>query len=106
MITLDMLPRHVSGVRLEDVQRWVEQAWVRPDGGPGDWLFQPIDVARIRLIVELRDQLSVNEEALPTVLSLLDQVYAARRQMRAIRAALEAVPMDAREAVLRALPGG
>ena len=101
-----MLPRHVTGVRLEDVQRWVEQAWVRPDGGPGDWLFQPIDVARIRLIVELRDQLSVNEEALPTVLSLLDQVYAARRQMRAIRAALEAVPMDARESVLRALPGG
>ena len=105
MITLEMLPRHVSGVRLDDVQRWVEHAWVRPDGGPGGWLFQPIDVARIRLIVELRDQLSVNEEALPTVLSLLDQVYAARRQMRAIRAALDEVSVDAREAVLRVLPG-
>ena len=102
---MEMLPRHVSGVRLEDVQRWVEHAGVRRDGGPGDWLFQPIDVARIRLIVELRDQLSVNEEALPTVLSLLDQVYLARRQMRAIRAALEDVPVDAREVVLRALPG-
>ncbi len=106
MVTLETLPLHVSGVRLEDVQRWVEHAWVRPDGGPGGWVFQPIDVARIRLIVELRDELSVNEEALPTVLSLLDQVYEARRQMRAIAEALGAAPVDAREAVLRALPQG
>ncbi len=105
MITLEMLPRQISGVRLEDVQRWIEHAWVRPDGVPGDWRFQPIDVARIRLIVELRDELSVNEEALPTVLSLLDQVYEARRQMRAICRALDAAPLDTRDAVLRALPG-
>ena len=104
MITFEMLPRHVSGLRLEDLQRWIEHAWVRPDGAPGNWRFQPIDVARIQLIVELRDELSVNEEALPTVLLLLDQVYEARRQMRAVAEALVAAPADAREAVLRALP--
>ena len=104
MITLEMLPLHVSGVRLDDVRRWIDHAWVRPDGGPDAWLFQPIDVARIRLIVELRDELSVNEEALPAVLLLLDQVYAARRQMRAICEALESAP-DAREAVREALAG-
>ncbi len=104
MITIEMLPQRVPGVRLADVTRWVELAWVRPDGGPGAWMFRDIDVARVRLIVELRDELSLDEEALPTVLSLMDQLYEARRHMRAIRHALGAAPTDVRDAVLRELP--
>jgi chaperone modulatory protein CbpM len=38
----------------------------------------------VRLIRELRDELAVNEEALPVVLSLLDQLYALRRRVRAM----------------------
>ncbi len=105
MITLEMLPQTVSGLRLEDVSRWIELAWVRPDGPPGGWLFRDIDVARVRLIVELRYELNVDEDALPTVLSLMDQLYETRRQVRALRHALDEVPPSARDAVLRALPG-
>ena len=104
MITIEMLPQRVPGLRLADVSRWVEMAWVRPDGQPGAWLFREIDVARVRLIVELRDQLSLDEEALPTVLSLMDQLYEARRHMRALRHALAAASPEAREAVLREVP--
>ena len=104
MITLDMLPRQVRGLRLADVERWVALAWVRPDGAPGAWMFREIDVARVRLIVELRDELSLDEEALPTVLSLLDQLYEARRQMRAMAQAITLAPEAARDAVLRELP--
>ncbi len=104
MITIEMLPQHVAGLRLEDVRNWVELAWVRPERHDGDWLFHDIDVARVQLIVELRDELSLGEEAMPTVLSLLDQLYDARRQMRALHHALAASPADAREAVLRAWP--
>ncbi len=104
MITIEMLPQRVPGLQIADLTRWVELAWVRPDGGPGAWVFRDIDVARIRLIVELRDELSVDEEALPTVLSLMDQLYEARRHMRALRHALAAVSPEAREAVLREVP--
>lgn len=104
MITIEMLPQQVPGVLLADVTRWVELAWVRPDGGPGAWVFHEIDVARVRLIVELRDELSVNEDALPTVLSLMDQLYDARRQMRAINHALANTAPDVRDAVLRQVP--
>jgi chaperone modulatory protein CbpM len=104
LITLEMLPRHVAGVRVEDVSRWIALAWVQPEGAPGSWLFREIDVARVQLLVDLRDDLDVTEDNLPTVLSLLDQLYDARRQMRALRQALDAVPAEAREAVLRALP--
>ncbi len=104
MITLEMLPQRVVGLRVDDVSRWVELAWVRPEHGTAGWLFREIDVARVQLIMELRDDFSLNEEAMPTVLSLLDQLYEARRQMRALRHALGAVPAEALDAVLRALP--
>ena len=104
MITIEMLPQHVPGLRLADVARWVELAWVRPDGRPGAWMFREIDVARVRLIVELRDELSLDEDALPTVLSLMDQLYEARRQMRAFRHALAAASQEVRDAVLREVP--
>ncbi len=104
MITIEMLPQRVPGLHLADVSRWVELAWVRPDGQPGAWLFREIDVARVRLIVELRDELSLDEEALPTVLSLMDQLYEARRHMRALRHALASASPDVRDAVLREVP--
>ena len=104
MITIEMLPQRVTGLRIEDVTRWVELAWVRPERGATGWLFREIDVARVQLIVELRDELSLDEDALPTVLSLMDQLYEARRQMRALCTALDIAPAEVREAVLRELP--
>lgn len=104
MITIEMLPSRVAGVTVADVQRWIALAWVKPDGEPGRWVFHDIDVARVRLILELRDELSVNEEALPTVLSLLDQLYDARRQMRLLRAALEGAPEELRRSLFPGEP--
>ena len=104
MISIETLCIRVVGLRREDLERWIGQSWVRPDGQPGDYLFHDIDVARVRLIVELREQMQVNEEALPVVLSLLDQLYEARRRMRRVRDALErAAPPELRQEVLRLL---
>jgi chaperone modulatory protein CbpM len=103
VITIEMLPGRIAGVTVTDVQRWIAQSWVRPDRTAGQWVFHDIDVARVRLIVELRDELSVSEDVLPTVLSLLDQLYDARRQMRMLRAALDAAPEDVRRSLV---PGG
>ena len=104
MITIETLCIRVVGLRREDLERWIGQSWVRPDGEAGGYLFHEIDVARVRLIVELREQMQVNEEALPVVLSLLDQLYEARRHMRRVRDALEqAAPPELRQEVLRLL---
>ncbi len=83
-----------AGLMAADVERWVQMAWVRPDGGPGQWVFREIDVARVRLIVELRDGLHVEEETLPIVLSLLDQLYDTRRQLRLLHRAVEDTAPD------------
>jgi chaperone modulatory protein CbpM len=89
MITVEVLLTQLPGLPLQDLERWISNDWVRPDGGVGDYAFGEIDVARVRLIQELRDNLDVNEAALPVVLLLLDQLYDLRRRMRDLRKEIE-----------------
>lgn len=91
MITIEMVCVQVQ-LEPAELERWIGEAWIRPAGAPGAWRFRDIDVARVRLIRELRDELRVNEDALPIVLSLMDQLYAERRRLRRLRAALEEAP--------------
>lgn len=79
---------------------WVERGWVRPDEDGNLWEFHEIDVARARLIRELRRDAAVSEEAMPVVLSLLDQVYDLRCALRRIADALDSQPPEVRSAVL------
>jgi chaperone modulatory protein CbpM len=84
---------------------WVERGWVRPEGSEPDWVFQEIDVARVRLIHDFARAMAVPEDTMPLVLSLLDQVYTLRGQMRAIARAVEGQPEAVRDAILAALRG-
>lgn len=82
MITLDLVCARFTRLDPADLRRWVADGLVRPDLAPEGLVFQEIDVERVRLILDLRDDLAVEEESLPLVLSLLDQVYALRRRLR------------------------
>jgi len=90
-------------VRLEPVEleRWIAERWVLPESEGSTYVFSDLDVARVQLIVELRRDLAVGEDAMPVVLRLLDQLYATRRRMRALLRALETLPEEHRAAVLR-----
>lgn len=89
MITLEILCARFTALNPDDLQRWIEEGYVRPDATAGELKFEDIDAERVRLILELRDLLEVNEAALPVVLSLLDQVYALRRRLRDAGAATD-----------------
>ena len=82
MISIDVLIGRCSGLERHVLERWIAHDWVRPDAHDGVYAFREIDVARVRLILELRDELDVGEAALPVVLLLLDQLYDLRRQLR------------------------
>ena len=69
---------------------WVERGWVQPEAGVAGWEFLAIDLARVRLIHDLRRRLEVAEDTMPLVLSLLDQVYELRARLREALAAIEA----------------
>ena len=82
---------------------WVEQGWVIPDAQDTALEFREIDVARVRLIHDLRRDMEIGEDAMPLVLSLLDQVYELRSQLKRVVHALETQPEDVRLTILRAM---
>lgn len=86
-----------------ELLRWVERGWVQAERQEPDWVFQEIDVARVRLVYDVRHVMDVPEETMPLVLSLLDQVYGLRARMDAVARVLERQPDNVRTTILAAL---
>jgi chaperone modulatory protein CbpM len=75
-----------------ELRVWCEAGWVSPALGERGPVFDEVDLARIRLVCELRDDLDLDEGAIPVVLSLVDQLYGVRRELRALARAVDAQP--------------
>jgi len=88
MITVDAVLLTLPGLDRVRLDAWVAEGWVRPARREGMPLFEEIDVARCRLILEL-EEMEVGAPAMPVVLGLLDQLHGARRQLRLVAEALE-----------------
>jgi chaperone modulatory protein CbpM len=100
MTTLLSVCEIVPGLTEAELRHWLEQDFVRPERRGGEPSFREIDIARVRLIRELQAELEVEEPTLPLVLSLLDQLYATRRQLRLVLDALEPPARQTLAAVL------
>jgi len=86
-----------------ELTMWIERGWVAPDTEQSGLVFREIDVARVRLIHDLRRGMDVGEEAMPLVLSLLDQVYELRCRLNGVIQVLATQPADVQRAVIEAL---
>ena len=104
MIALEDLVQQFERLDRRELVRWIENRWVLPERRAQTWIFHEVDVARVELILDIRHEFAIDEEALPLVLGLLDQVYDLRRQLRRICDALAAQPRELQDAVRRALP--
>ena len=104
MIGFDEVLIRYRGLERRELLRWVEERWVLPEQRAETWVFHEVDVARVELIIEIRRDFAVDDEAMPLVLSLLDQVYSLRRQMRRLVDAVAAQSEDVQAAIRQALP--
>jgi chaperone modulatory protein CbpM len=59
---------------------YIENEWIQP-AEPTAQKLDEEDLARIRLIENLREQLGVNDEAVPIILHLLDQLHHYRHRL-------------------------
>lgn len=89
----------VEMITVRELRGWVQAGWIAPAIGKSGPIFDELDVARVRLVCELRSDLDVPEEAVPLVLSLLDQVHGLRREMQSLVKAVDAQPENVRAAV-------
>lgn len=106
MISFTAVLARLPALDAETLHDWIAEDWVRPEHRGGQLLFQEIDVARLHLILDLRQTLEVERGAVPVVLSLLDQLHETRRQLRHVLKALDAsAPGETAEEVIRRLAG-
>jgi chaperone modulatory protein CbpM len=94
------------GVTESDLHLWIEQRWVLPHRREDSFVFDDVDIARARLIRELRVDLMVNEESIPVVLSLLDQVHALRRTLAHVNSAIDSASPAAKAEIAKLLKAG
>jgi len=105
MISFETVVRMIAGIGAAELRTWIDEGWVRPENEPGGYIFREIDVARVRLIQDLRQHLAIDREAVPVVLNLLDQVYAMRRRLRRLDEAIAAQPVAVRRRLKVAMKG-
>ncbi len=106
MITFAAVLARVPGLDQATLEVWIAQEWVRPVRQGGEPRFEEIDIARLQLLLDLRDSLEVADPAVPVVLSLLDQLHETRRQMRRLCEALDAAsPGETATDIVRRLGG-
>jgi chaperone modulatory protein CbpM len=88
-----------AGLGEAELNHWIARGWIAPDIEDDGPSFHDIDLARIRLILDLRQQMRIEDETIPLILSLLDQIYELRGQLRSVIRAVEAQPDPVREAI-------
>lgn len=73
---------------------FIECEFVRPQREPGGYVFRRIDMARLELLCDLTQDLDLDETGLGIVISLIDQLHAARQDLATLAGAIEALPTD------------
>ena len=96
MIEEKELVEIIDRLEADALQHWIDLDWVRPQRDGVNVRFDALDVARIRLICELHYELRIEEDSMSVVLSLMDQLYRARRSLRTLVSAVEAQPEEVR----------
>lgn len=89
----------VRGLTLRDLRAWVREGWVRPAKGDAGPVFDEVDLARIRLLRDLRRDMALATDAFPVVLTLIDHLHRTRRDLRCLTEALEDQPEHVRRSV-------
>jgi len=79
---------------------WVEAGWLVPSRDQDTADYSDTDVARARLIHDLQHAMGVNEEAIPIILDLIDQVHGLRNMLREVATAVCAQPEDMRQRIV------
>ena len=104
MIALEAAAALLPDLDTTEIITWIELRWVQPEPAEGDgWVFHPVDVARLRLVYDLRRTFETPPDTMPLVLSLLDQVYDLRGTLKSMTAALAAQPLEVQLAVKAAM---
>ncbi len=93
----------IERLSLRELRVWVREGWVRPAQSESGPIFDDLDIARLHLICDLRKDMALPPDAMPTVLTLIDNLHRTRRDLRLLSEALDEQPIEFRRTVLAAV---
>jgi chaperone modulatory protein CbpM len=82
---------------------FVEGELVRPEQDDTGYIFRRVDIARLELLCDLSHELDLDETALAIVISLIDQLHAARQDLATIAGAIDSLPVELQTRVKAAI---
>ena len=83
---------------------WVAAGWLAPRREKETLQFSDVDIARAQLIHDLK-RLGVNDDGIPIILDLVDQVHGLRRMLRELLSAIQAQPEAMKRWIIADLHG-
>ena len=81
------------------LEAWIEAGWLLPRDSGEAGPFSEIDLARAQLIRDQRE-LGVNEEGIPIILDLVDQLHGLRHALRDLLSTISTQPESRRHQIL------
>lgn len=90
----------IDGASIKELRVWVRAGWVRPAQGENGHVFDDVDIARVRLLCELRKDMKLAKDTIAIILPLLDQLHQTRRELRALTEVLGQEPAAVRNRVI------
>jgi chaperone modulatory protein CbpM len=98
MLTERDIVSRVQHVTVTRLRVWVRQGWIRP-AAKATQGFSEADMARAALIRDLEDKLGFDEDQVPVLLNLIDQIHGLRAELKTMLDALDDLPEDVRATV-------
>lgn len=89
----------IRDLSLPRLHKWIRLGWVRPERHEGSARFHDVDIARVRLLNELEHVLDFDDDTVPLVLSLLDQIHGLRGELRNLARAIDEQPQAVRDRI-------
>jgi chaperone modulatory protein CbpM len=103
MKRVEDLLEQITALQRSDLEAWIREEMITPQDENGTVFFSESECARIRLVCTLHYDLEIDLDALPTVLSLVDELYETRQQLLSLTAAVAAQDKTVQSAILAAL---
>lgn len=88
----------VQSLTVTRLRVWVRQGLIKPVDETSQ-SYSEADIARAALIRTLEDELGFDEEDVPVLLSLIDQIHGLRSELRGLLEAMEDLPPEVRTTV-------
>jgi chaperone modulatory protein CbpM len=82
------------------LETWIDYGWLAARRDLRE--LSEVDLARVQLIRDLKDDMGVNDDGIAVILDLIDQIHGLRRTLRGLMGAVSSEPEEVQRRIAEA----